>query len=112
MQMDAGGPIRHVVMWDVAGKTHAEKAEVAARIKAEFESLRGAIPGMLDLEIGIDVSKISYACDVVLIADFETAEALGAYAVHEAHLAVRDRLEGLRVARHQVDYPQPQAEGT
>ncbi|MFM2279363.1 MAG: hypothetical protein RLZZ444_1594 [Pseudomonadota bacterium] len=112
MQTNAGGPIRHVVMWDVKGETHAEKAEVANRIKAEFESLKGAIPGMLELEIGIDISKISYACDVVLIADFETAEALGAYAVHEAHLAVRDRLEGLRVARHQVDYPPSPGERT
>lgn len=94
----------HIVMWDVAGATPEEKADTAATVRREFESLRGKIPGMATLEIGIDTSRISYACDVVLVSAFESQAALDAYAEHPAHLAVRDRLNGLRIARHQVDY--------
>ena len=97
--------MRHIVMWNVAGDRPQEKAEAIAAIRREFEALKDLIPGMLHLEIGIDTSRISYACDVVLVTDFESPAALEAYAVHPAHLAARDRLEGLRIARHQVDYP-------
>jgi hypothetical protein len=41
---------------------------------------------------------------VVLYSEFESQQALDAYAVHPAHLRVRNELEGLRIARHQVDY--------
>ncbi|MGA0541738.1 Dabb family protein [Neotabrizicola sp. VNH66] len=98
-------PIRHIVMWSVAGTTEAEKTSAIDRVRTEFEALRGRIPGMTLLEIGVDVSRISYACDMVLVTEFETEAALAAYATHPDHLAARDRLEGVRIARHQVDYP-------
>jgi hypothetical protein len=47
---------------------------------------------------------VDYACDVVLYSEFESQAALDAYAVHPEHLRVRQDIEGLRVARHQVDY--------
>lgn len=107
MTLATDPPIRHIVMWTVAGTTAAEKTEAIARVRAEFEGLRGRIPGMTRLELGVDVSRISYACDVVLVTEFETAAALADYATHPEHLAVRDRLEGLRTTRHQVDYILP-----
>ncbi|MAM09396.1 MAG: stress responsive protein [Rhizobiaceae bacterium] len=96
--------VRHIVMWNVAGETHGERADAIGRVRAEFEALSGQIPGMLRLEIGIDHSRVSYACDMVLVSEFESEAALQAYAAHPAHLAARDRLKGLRIARHQVDY--------
>ncbi|MAM11042.1 MAG: stress responsive protein [Rhizobiaceae bacterium] len=101
---DRSNPVRHIVMWNVAGDTSGERARAISRVRAEFEALRGQIPGMLRLEIGVDHSGISYACDMVLVSEFENEAALRAYAAHPAHLAARERLEGLRVARHQVDY--------
>jgi hypothetical protein len=35
---------------------------------------------------------------------FESKEALAAYATHPAHVKIRDELEGVRIARYQVDY--------
>jgi hypothetical protein len=96
--------IKHIVMWNVRGETPAEKQLAARAIKSKFEALVGEIPGLLKLEIGIDMSAISYACDVVLYSEFEEERALKIYADHPAHLRVRDELEGLRIARHQVDY--------
>ena len=96
--------VTHIVMWDVAGKTKDEKADAIAAVRREFEGMMGKIPGMTKLEIGIDTSHISYACDMVLVTEFESQGALDAYATHPMHLAARERLEGLRISRHQVDY--------
>ncbi len=96
--------IKHIVMWNVRGATPAEKAQGIARLKHSFESLRGRIPGLLHLEIGVDSSRIDYACDVVLYSEFESQAALDAYAEHPEHLRVKREVGDLRVARHQVDY--------
>ncbi len=96
--------IRHIVMWKVAGETRHEHNEARARVKAAFEGLRGRIPGMTRIEVGADFSQADYACDLVLIAEFESREALGLYATHAEHARVREELAGLRIARHQVDY--------
>lgn len=96
--------IRHIVMWRVRGDDAGERARHAAEVKRAFESLRGRVPGLRHLEVGLDVSRADHACDVVLLTDFDSAEALHAYAEHPAHLKVRQALEGLRVTRHQVDY--------
>ena len=96
--------IKHIVMWKVRGDDAQARARHALRVKAEFESLRGRVPGLLHLEVGVDESRIDYACDVVLYTEFASREALAAYAEHPEHLRVRRALGDLRSARHQVDY--------
>ena len=96
--------VKHIVMWNVRGGDDREKALGIARLKQAFEGLRDKIPGLHHLEIGVDTSAVDYACDVVLYSEFESQQALDAYAVHPEHLRVRKELEGLRIARHQVDY--------
>ncbi|KRH99264.1 stress responsive protein [Curvibacter sp. PAE-UM] len=94
-------------MWNVRGDTPAEKAQGIARLQRSFESLRGRIPGLLHLEIGVDSSRIDYACDVVLYSEFESQAALDAYGSHPEHLRVKNEVADLRIARHQVDYVAP-----
>jgi len=96
--------IKHIVMWRVRGESVAERSATARTIQRAFESLRGRIPGLRRLEVGIDVSRCDYACDVVLYSEFDSRDALAAYAVHPEHQRVRDELGDLRIARHQVDY--------
>jgi hypothetical protein len=99
--------IKHIVMWNVRGADSAERARHIALLKSEFESLRGRIPGLLLLEVGVDDSRIDYACDVVLYTEFDSRRALADYANHPDHLRVRQTLGDLRTARHQVDYESP-----
>jgi hypothetical protein len=96
--------IKHIVMWNVRGDDAESRAHNLALVKAQFESLRGRIPGLLHLEVGIDDSRIDYACDAVLVTEFASRDALAAYAQHPEHLRVRRALGELRSARHQVDY--------
>jgi hypothetical protein len=97
--------IKHIVMWNLKGETPAEKAQAIHRLKSAFEGLVGKIPGLLHMEIGVDVSKVDYACDVVLYSEFDSQESLDGYAVHAEHIRVKQDLGDVRIARHQVDYP-------
>ena len=96
--------IKHIVMWNVRGDSAEEKAAAISQLQRSFESLRGRIPGLLHLELGVDSSRIDYACDVVLYTEFDTQASLDAYASHPEHLRVKDEVADLRTARHQVDY--------
>ena len=104
--------VKHIVMWGVAGASTSEREANARRVCASFVSLRGVIPGLQFLEVGMDQSKADYACDVVLYTEFVSPDALAAYASHPEHERVKRELQGIRTQRHQVDYtpsPQPTA---
>jgi len=99
--------VRHIVMWNVRGDTPQEKNAAAQLIKASFEALAGRIPGMRSVEVGLDMSGVDYACDVVLCMDFDSRASLAAYASHPEHLRIKELLGDSRIARHQVDYAVP-----
>jgi len=99
------GPIKHIVMWKLRGETPEEKAAARLKVKTAFEGLKGLIDGLTHIEVGIDVSDVDYACDVVLVSEFENMSDLKSYATHPEHLRVRNELGDLRISRHQVDYP-------
>lgn len=96
--------IKHIVMWNVKGNTQQQRHEVAQNIKQRFESLLGRIPGLVRLEVGLDISNVDYACDMVLYTEFESEASLEAYATHPDHLTIRKELGDVRIARYQVDY--------
>jgi heme-degrading monooxygenase HmoA len=98
---------RHVVMWRVRGDSADERRANAEQVRDAFAAMAGCIPGMTQLEVGIDESAVDYACDVVLVSEFDSAEALVAYAQHPAHLRARQAAGDLRITRHQVDYVRP-----
>ena len=99
------GPIRHIVMWQLRGDTAEERAAARLKVKDAFEGLKGLIKGLNHIEVGLDVSDVDYACDVVLVSEFADSAALKAYATHPEHLRVREELGDLRIGRFQVDYP-------
>ncbi|MBW9103305.1 Dabb family protein [Paraburkholderia phenoliruptrix] len=96
--------IRHVVMWKLRGDSPVEREAARRLVKTSVEAMEGEIPGMLSIELGLDTSGVDYACDAVLVADFESQSALDGYATHPAHLRMKAALGDIRVARFQVDY--------
>jgi heme-degrading monooxygenase HmoA len=91
-------------MWNLAGEGPEEKRRNTELLQRSFHGLNGRIPGLRRLEIGVDTSGVDYACDVVLYSEFESQEALDAYARHPEHLRVKAKIGDMRIARHQVDY--------
>jgi heme-degrading monooxygenase HmoA len=96
--------IKHIVMWRLKGETPSENRQARELVKAKFEELRTRIPGLRRLEVGADFSAIENACDLVLYTEFESPEALAAYAEHPEHLRIKRELGDIRIARFQVDY--------
>ena len=96
--------VKHIVMWNVKGSTPAERRDAALDIKQRFERLQGVVPGLLRLEVGLDISHVDYACDLVLYTEFDSEASLKAYATHPDHLVIRQELGDVRIARYQVDY--------
>ena len=98
------GQVRHIVMWRLRGDTPDEREAARAKVKTAFEGLKGRIDGLDHIEVGVDISRVDYACDVVLVSEFSSRAALASYASHPEHLRVREELGDLRIERHQVDY--------
>ncbi|MBB5019016.1 hypothetical protein HNQ59_002314 [Chitinivorax tropicus] len=97
--------IRHIVMWRLKDQAEgADRASNAKQVKALLESLRGRIPGMLHLEVGVDFSGTAQSADLVLVTDFESRAALDAYQHHPAHVAMKDFIGAVREVRMMVDY--------
>ena len=89
--------IKHVVVWKI--KDPAQKDAHASAVKRALESLRGHIPGLLSIEVGVDIGYDAQADDVCLYAEFADRAALDAYQRHPLHedakaivaLLVKDR---------------------
>ena len=96
--------VKHIVMWRLKGETEAARRENCQAVRQAFEGLRHKVPGLLEVEVGVDVSRIDHACDVVLYTVFDSEAALAGYANHPEHLRARQELGDTRIERYQVDY--------
>jgi len=89
--------IKHIVLWRLKNK-----ADVA-RVKQELESMRGKIPGLLSLEVGVNFAENS-PVDVGLYSEFPDRAALNAYADHPVHAPVKQVVGSLVAERWVLDY--------
>lgn len=82
--------VKHVILWTLKEElSSAEKENVKLGIKEGLEGLSGQIPGLIDIKVNINGLSTS-TCDLMLDSTFESFDALKAYAVHPAHVAVAD----------------------
>ena len=93
--------IKHIVMWKLNDENKAANAQ---NIKEKLEALAGVIPGLLEVEVGIDFNKSEAAFDVVLYSVLENKAALEAYQIHPAHQAVVPIVKAAACKRVVVDY--------
>ena len=92
-------------MWKLKESAeNGSKMQNALKIKEMLESLRGKIPGMIKIEVGIDFSKTADSADVVLCSEFENRESLNAYQIHPEHEKAKQFIMAARSERRFVDY--------
>lgn len=97
--------VKHIVFWTLKETAAGRSAEQNAReIKTRLETLNGRIPGLIRLEVGIDLSRTEASADVALYSEFVDQAALDAYQVHAEHQAVADFIGEVRETRAVVDY--------
>ena len=83
--------VKHIILWTLNPELSAEeKAVVKKGIKEGLEGLLGKVPGLVDVKVNVDGRLDSSNCDVMLDSTLESADALKAYAVNPAHVAVAD----------------------
>lgn len=80
--------VRHVIVWTLKDEYSGEEKENIKRgIKEGLESLKGVVPGLLEIRV-LTEGLASSNGDLMLDSLFENEEALKGYAVHPAHVAV------------------------
>ena len=92
--------ITHIVMWKLKDRSPAN----AQRAQTLLTSMKGRIPGLLDLEAGVDYLRSERSFDVALITRHESREALDQYQVHPIHEEVKKVMLELRDASVSVDF--------
>ena len=97
--------VKHLVLWKLKPEAHGRSAAENARaIKEKLEALRGRIPGLLRLEVGLDFSRTDNSSDVALYSEIESRAALDAYQAHPDHKAVMPFILEARCERRLCDY--------
>ena len=97
--------IKHIVMWKLKDSAHGNDRTTNARmVKEKLEALRGKIPGLLAIEVGLDFSASANSGDVVLYSEFASRDALALYQAHPLHLAIVQFVAEAASERRVVDY--------
>jgi hypothetical protein len=96
--------IKHVVMWRLRAASAEERREHADQARAALVALRGKIPGMSSLEVGIGKGGDEQLADVVLISTHDDWAALNGYQVHPAHVEAARVIAALRLERRVIDF--------
>ena len=97
--------IRHIVAWRLKDSALGnDKAANARQMKEKLEALRGRIPGLLRLDVGLDFSATENSSDLVLVTEFDSRAALAAYQVHPEHKAVVAFVSQIVAERRLIDY--------
>ena len=90
--------VKHIVLYNF--KPDVDKQASVKLIASLLEPLVGKIPGLLHLESRRAYNGVDYA----LYSEFESREALSAYAVHPLHLAAKEQFFHLLDTRVAADY--------
>jgi hypothetical protein len=97
--------VKHIVFWKLKDEAGGRsKAENALAVKERLEALAGKVPGLLKIEVGIDISREEGSCDLALYSEFVSRGSLAAYQEHPDHKAVMPLIMEARAERRVVDY--------
>ena len=67
-------------------------------------ALKGQIPEIRAMEVGVNVNPSERSYDAVLVSEFDSLEALKSYSVNPLHVAVSDFCKTIRTSSVSVDY--------
>ena len=90
--------VKHIVLYTL--KEDVDKDAAVALIASKLEPLVGVIPGLMHMEVRRAYQGMDYA----LYSEFESREALAAYAEHPAHLEAKSHFWHLLNTRYSADY--------
>lgn len=97
--------VKHIVFWRLKEElTGPARQETMLAIKKGFEAMRGVVPGLRHIEVGLNDAEGPDGSDIALYSEFESRAALDGYQDHPAHLAMLPIVRAVRTERRVVDY--------
>ncbi len=90
--------VKHIVVYKL--KDGVDKEEAVKIVASALDPLVGRIPGLLHMEVRACFQGSDYA----LYSEFESREALAAYAVHPLHLEAKTHFHHFIQTRTAADY--------
>jgi hypothetical protein len=90
--------VTHVVFFKFKEPGHAEEAQ------ARLLAMRGRIPGMTEIEAGLDFTKSERSFELALITRHDDRAALGVYQSHPVHQEVVAFIRARATASAAVDF--------
>ena len=92
--------IKHIVMW----KFKEGEQENVLLFRDRLLALKGKIPEIRAMEVGINMNPSDRSYDAVLVSEFDSMEALRAYSTNPLHIEVSTFCKSIRTASASVDY--------
>lgn len=96
--------LRHIVSWKFVGETPQERDAHAAEAVAAIAPLRDSVPSVRALSLHRNELFDGENFDLTLIADFDDAAGLAAYAAHPLHLPVIALMKRITAGRTATDF--------
>ncbi|HTG01617.1 MAG TPA: Dabb family protein [Nitrospirota bacterium] len=97
--------LKHIVMFKLKEVSECgDRLQNARKIKQDLEALKGKIPQIRQLEVGINAFPSDAAYDVVLTTAFDNEQDLDIYQKHPEHKKVAEFIGKVRELRAVVDY--------
>jgi len=96
-------PLTHVVLMQFREPTPA----VLHKASELLRGLKGNVPELRSIEVGLDVLHSGRSYDLALITRFDSLADMQAYQVHPEHVAVLDYLRSVLAASVAVDFELP-----
>ena len=96
--------LRHIVSWKLSGETLDERNAQAAEIVAALTPLVDTVPSVRALAVHRNELFDGDNFDVTLVADFDDADGLAAYATHPEHVAAGAIIKSHAIGRVATDF--------
>lgn len=92
--------IRHIVMW----KFKEGEYENMLIFRERLLALKGQIPEIRAMEVGVNINPSERSFDAVLVSEFDSLDALKAYSTNPLHVEVSKFCKSIRTQTVSVDY--------
>jgi hypothetical protein len=97
--------LKHIVLFKLKPAAEgASKEEIAKKIKRDLEALKGVIPQIRHIEVGINVIPSETEYDIAIYSEFADEKDLNIYMKHPEHVKVAEFIGKVRESRAVVDY--------
>lgn len=92
--------IKHIVMW----KFRENERDNMLLFRERLLALKGKIPEIRAMEVGVNVNPSDRSYDAVLVSEFDSLDALKSYSENPLHVEVAEFCKTIRTGSVSVDY--------